>query len=557
MKKFTFLFLAIILAAANLFAADLTVTGSFPSNIWNNANPDYKMTEIGTTGVYMLEKTLPAGSYEFKVFYSGTWNGATTGDNRVIVLTAEKTVKFYAKDNGGTNPTISFFSDAQELYVIGATVGGWDAASMKLMTNTSADATYTADVVAGNYKIVVKDKNNAIVWNDITPADQTVGGTGNFTIKLDFATFAVSATANSPVIPSLSSLSNSFITVGADMTTAAWYNASGTGQTESFNSKDLGSITSTLYLGGEITTAPVLDGVTVKMFAQIDELAATEIPLVWISNDGTTSSKWQTTAGTDILAGKTLTEGTVYNVKVWFNATDGTATLWDSNNSANYVATFTYGEAVTGPTWCGDSYITVGGKTTGTWYKASATVGESASFQGANLGTYDKKTTTSVTLGGELQVYPKTTDNVTMYFGTDGVEFSPVTLTYVEDAGNNSKHYGEAQGDISTLAPGEYSLYVYFQAGNVYDSNNAANYVATFTVVDTSTAVDKTESGFSILSANGKITALFEGLADIKLFSVSGQLISSKVVSNEFTQEVSRGVYILRINGTAHKVLVK
>ena len=133
-----------MLAAANIFAADLTVTGSFPGNSWNNANAEFKMTEIGTTGVYSLEKTLPAGTYEFKVFYSGTWNGPTAGDNRVFTLATEKTVKFYAKLNG---TQILFFSDAQELYVIGAAVGGWDVASMKLMTNTAAEAAYTVDVV--------------------------------------------------------------------------------------------------------------------------------------------------------------------------------------------------------------------------------------------------------------------------------------------------------------------------------------------------------------------------------------------------------------------------
>ena len=154
-------------------------------------------------------------------------------------------------------------------------------------------------------------------------------------------------------------------------------------------------------------------------------------------------------------------------------------------------------------------------------------------------------------------MYPKTTKDVTMYFGTDGVDFSPVTLSYVEDAGNNSKHYGEGQGDISSLDPGVYSLYIYFRAGDQYDSNNSANYVATFTVIDTSTALDKTKSGLSIRAANGKITARFEGNADVKLYSVSGQLINSGVVSGEFSQEVQRGVYILHINGAAHKVLVK
>ena len=142
MKNFTLLFFAMILAAANLFAADLNVVGSFTS--WNNNDAAFKMTEIGTTGIYSLEKTLPAGTHEFKVTYSGTWDNSPAGDNRVFTLATEKTVKFYAKLNG---TQILFFSDAQELYVIGAAVGGWNAASMKLMTNTAAEAAYTADVV--------------------------------------------------------------------------------------------------------------------------------------------------------------------------------------------------------------------------------------------------------------------------------------------------------------------------------------------------------------------------------------------------------------------------
>lgn len=403
-----------MLAAANIFAADLTVTGSFPGNSWNNANAEFKMTEIGTTGVYSLEKTLPAGTYEFKVFYSETWNGPSAGDNRVFTLASEKTVKFYAKDNGGS--TTRFFCDAQELYVIGAAVGGWDVASMKLMTNTAAEAAYTVDVVAGGYKIVVKDKNSNIVWNDITPSDQSVSSTGNHTFKLDFAAFTVTATANGQTTPSLSSLSNSFITVGQDMNTAAWYNANSTAQAENFNAKNLGSISSPLYIGGEITTAPVLDGVTVKMFCQIDELAITEIPLVWISNNGTTSSKWQTAAGTDIFSGYTLAKGTAYKLKIWFNATDGTTTLWDSNNMANYVADFTY---------------------------------------------------------------------------------------------------------------------------------------------DITSAIDNQNSSLKLSGSNHNVKATFNGEAQVELFTLSGQLIRNAKVANEFSQAVSAGAYILRINGTAHKVLVK
>jgi len=339
MKKIITLFFVLLVVNVLTFAVDLTVTGTFPDNSWNNANASYKMTEIGTTGIYSLEKTLPAGTYEYKVFFSGTWNGPTDGDNRVFVLSSEKTVKFYAKSNG---TIISFLSDAQNIYVIGAAVGGWDAASMKLMTNTSSAAEYTADVVAGNCKIVVKDKNNAIVWNDITPTDQNIGGTGNYTIKLNFSTLSFSATANNAVVPDISKISDSYIFVGQDPATATWYNGSATFQTESFNSKNLGSVTAPIYLGGEVLTEPIMDGVTATMHYQIDDLAVKDVNLPFNSNNGTLNTKWKSTAGTNVFDGYTLTKSQTYSLKVWFSATDGTVTLWDSNNMANYVATFIY-----------------------------------------------------------------------------------------------------------------------------------------------------------------------------------------------------------------------
>jgi hypothetical protein len=322
-----------------MFAVNLTVTGSFPDNSWNNSNPDYQMTEIESSGVYMLEKTLPAGTYEFKVCNTGTWDGPGTDKNRQIVLADEKTVKFYAKLNGSQ---ILFFSDAQEIYVIGAAVGGWDLANAKLMTNNAADATYTADVVGGNYKLIVKDINGAIVWNDITPSDMTVTANGNHTIKLDYVSFAATATANGSTSPTLSAVSNSYIFVGQSPESATWYNGSATFQAENFDGKNLGSVTTPIYLGAEIISAPVLEDVVVKMFYQINDLTVKEVLLPHDSDNGATSSKWKSTSGTNVFADYSLAKGETYQLKVWFNATQGATTLWDSNNSANYIATFTY-----------------------------------------------------------------------------------------------------------------------------------------------------------------------------------------------------------------------
>jgi len=413
MKKLITLFVAILLVNFWAYSADLTVTGNFPNNDWNNNALDYKMTEIGTSGVYMLEKTLPAGSYEYKVFYSGTWSGPGSGDNRKFTLSEEKTVKFYAKENSSI---IYFFCDAQQLYVIGSTVGDWETDHMKLMTNSATDATYTGDVVTGEYKIVSLDKNGNIVWDDITPSNQSVSSSGNYTIKLDFETFTVSATLNGEPVPSLQKLSNSYIFVGQNPNTATWYNGSATYQSENFNGKKLGSITSTLYIGGEITTTPVMDGVTVKMYYQIDDLDVKEITIPWDSNDGTTSTKWKCTEGTNVFSGYTLSKGNTYSLKVWFYATDGSVKLWDSNLSQNYVATFTY-----------------------------------------DIGT-------------------------------------------------------------KLVSPQEDIL---------------------------------------IQCDQQQIKVNFEGNAQIKLYSVTGQLLTSKNCENEFTQQVKPGIYLLQLNGKSHKIVVR
>lgn len=412
MKKLSTLLFAIFLANTFIFAADLTVTGSFPGNNWVNNAADYKMTQIGTTNIYVLEKTLVAGVYEFKVFYSGTWDGAASGANAKITLASDKTVKFYAKDNG---TSINFVCDAQELFVIGAPVGGWDTSNAKTMTSTSSDARYTADVVAGDFKIVSKD-GTTVIWNFITPNNMNVGGSGNYTFKLDFATFTVTATSNGTVQPSITSLTNSYIFVGSDPATATWYNGSATFQAENFNLKNLGSITSPLFIGGEIVTAPVLSGVSVQLHYQINDLTVKAVAIPWDSNNGTTTSKWKSTAGTNVFADYTLVKGISYSLKVWFSANDGVATLWDSNNSNNYVATFTY---------------------------------------------------------------------------------------------------------------------------------------------DIETGLNAKVNNTRIFTDNGFIKAQFDGVAHIELFNINGQFISNTTLENQFTQLLEKGVYILKINGETHKILIR
>ncbi|MDD3078544.1 MAG: T9SS type A sorting domain-containing protein [Paludibacter sp.] len=335
MKKITFLLFAFLLANFVTYATDINVVGSF--NGWNNADSEYTMTANGND-IYTLQKTLAAGDYTFKVVYYNTWDGPDDGSNRKFTLTEETTVTFYAKENGSN---ILFFCDAQELYIAGACLGadGWN--NPVAMTMSSTDATYTADMVSGEYKIISYGESGTI-WSDITPNNLNIDATGNFTIKLDFATFAISSSANGETTPTLNGIGNSYIFVGDDVATATWYNGSASYQSENFNSHDFGSVTSPIYIGGEAITTPVATGVTTKLGYQIDNLGLNEVVLPYDSDNGTESTKWKSTTTVNAFSGYTLTRGQAYSLNVWFYATDGTSTFYDSNNSANYVATFTY-----------------------------------------------------------------------------------------------------------------------------------------------------------------------------------------------------------------------
>ena len=124
--------------------------------------------------------------------------------------------------------------------------------------------------------------------------------------------------------------------------------------------------------------------------------------------------------------------------------------------------------------WCGNSYITVNG----TWYTASNSYQQPAGyFHNKNLGAL-----TTLTLGGELQVYPSNNTAGYLYYKIDSGSEKSISLPNTGNYGNNSKHSGSGTVDLSGLAPGSHTIAVWFKHGSDYDSNNSANYKATFTI---------------------------------------------------------------------------
>ena len=142
-------------------------------------------------------------------------------------------------------------------------------------------------------------------------------------------------------------------------------------------------------------------------------------------------------------------------------------------------------------TWIGNSYIVANG----TWYNAHGTGQSAGSFHNKNLGAI-----TSLTLGGEVQTYGQS-DGVNnparMHYQISGKTASYVTLYWYKYQNNNNYFHSNSNNstssnnafasktiDISNLAPGKYTLSVWFEQpnGNQWDSNNGNNYVASFTI---------------------------------------------------------------------------
>ena len=125
--------------------------------------------------------------------------------------------------------------------------------------------------------------------------------------------------------------------------------------------------------------------------------------------------------------------------------------------------------------WCGNSFITVNGK----WYTGSNSYKhpEGGYFNDANLGDL-----TTLMLGGELQVYPKSGAAATLCYKIDDGGEKSISLPKTGEDGNNSKHSGSGKVDLSALSGGEHTISVWFKHNSDYDSNNSKNFVAKFNI---------------------------------------------------------------------------
>ncbi len=195
-----------------------------------------------------------------------------------------------------------------------------------------------------------------------------------------------------------------------------------------------------------------------------------------------------------------------------------------------------------------NSYVTIGGFE-GTWYDCSGT--GHPKYQDANLGSFS----TTIDFGGEIQAKPEIANGVSMFYSIDGGAFVEVPLPKLPVAPDSAtpeedkyKHYGTTSIDVSSLSDGEHTITVYYHSviGDKYDSNLGANYTAKFKKVTTGVDEITLQQGVSV--NNGIITV--KGVENFEVFSLAGQQVNAK-------QKLQAGVYIVKLNDAALKVVVK
>lgn len=343
MKKLFTLFLLSIFTFGVVNAQDLIITGNFASaggSDWSNNDANFRMTD--NDGIYTLTKNFPAGSYEFKVVNNGSWGNVTTeSNNHVFTLTEASDVTFYAKYSA-TQGDFRLSCNKEEFFIVGDPFGGWtDANRVKMTANPdNAKNEYYHDfpITDSNqsYKVVGKSNFDNIIWDCYMSGNGSLSDLGKYRIVYDYTNF----TSTAYRIPE--STENSFIYVGSDANNSTWYNANSTLQATPFEGASLGTYNDAtpLLIGGEITTLPVVDGLAVNMYYTVSSQTQDTISIPWVSNNGSTSGKWQSVAGTDISTG--LPDGD-YTVTVRYSITSGGILVSDitGTNNETYTASFT------------------------------------------------------------------------------------------------------------------------------------------------------------------------------------------------------------------------
>ncbi|MEI7676997.1 MAG: T9SS type A sorting domain-containing protein [Bacteroidales bacterium] len=114
---------------------------------------------------------------------------------------------------------------------------------------------------------------------------------------------------------------------------------------------------------------------------------------------------------------------------------------------------------------------------------------------------------------------------------------------------------------LGLAASTTYKLHVWAKSwgtgqGDIWLSNSSANYVATFTT-DISTGIKPNLIESSVSVKNHVVLIKTQGNASIEIYTLSGKIIDTAIASGNYSKRLLLGSYIVKINGTSQKVVVK
>ena len=118
------------------------------------------------------------------------------------------------------------------------------------------------------------------------------------------------------------------------------------------------------------------------------------------------------------------------------------------------------------------------------------------------------------------------------------------------------------------LEDGAYTLSFWFESeytaeygkDTIVADNASVPYQATFTVEGSgspTTGLDVPALQANVTTQGQTICAAFDGTATVKLYALNGQLLDSRVVAGEYTYLASAGLYLLEVDGTTYKVVIR
>lgn len=225
-----------------------------------------------------------------------------------------------------------------------------------------------------------------------------------------------------------------------------------------------------------------------------------------------------------------------------------------------------------------ETYVILNAKATGnTYYDAQADT-SNPDFEGANLGTFNNGQSL-VFAGAQIKTYKNGGADVTgthvyyaLYEGSRPVSptFNSVAAGFLSNDTNAGDQIWEKSDNLtnllSGLTNGNYSLEVYFDAdtsdGTKYSNNGGPNYIATFTVENSTLGVNDLQNAKkNSFVANGKLYTKLSGNLDVTVYDMSGKVVAkSQVKSSDSALNLNvkqTGTYLVKVSNGSQTETVK